>query len=678
MSKPTEMVQGLNLLDNLLQDMRFALRQLRKSPASPHRHLHPGALASAPAPRSSPSSTRRSSSRFPTAIPARLVSISESAGDVPAHDPFLRRLSRLEASSTRRHSLELYKSTSSRWHARAPAHGPRRPRASPRVSFARSASPLPRPRLPSRRGRAGGRAHCAPQPRRLAAALRRRPRVLGRTVALSGVPHTVVGVLPASFHFAPAAPPNSGPCYAVRHLASSAAAVTTSTAWPASRRRERGGGRRRHAHDRERLEQQYPDSNRGQGASVIPLTEAINGRIRPILLLLLGGASLLLVIATVNVASLLLVRAERRRPEISVRRALGAVRAVGAPVPRRGLVLVIGGTLSASASPPGPMQLLTQPHPRRPGGKDALPSTALRSTSGSVMFAGTVAVAAAVLFCLTPVLRPHWRSARTASWAAAARRGNGLAALGRKLVVVELAIAVVLLVGAGLLGKSLYRLLHVDIGMQPDHLARRHARGASPGYAKDEQVVALARADSRTELRRCPGSQRVGASSRAPMNATAIRCGSGSSAGHITVNTTRCTIGKSAQATSRPCRRDCCAAAHFTEQDDDRQAAGRDRQSGARPPATFRMKIRSASTSATLRVRPGPIEIDRHHRRHQGGAASTRRLRRPCTSHSTQIRPVASALIARTSQSEQSVSAGDDRCDSCASTRTSRRFRRRP
>ena len=72
------------------------------------------------------------------------------------------------------------------------------------------------------------------------------------------------------------------------------------------------------------LEQQYPDSNRGQGAIVTPLAEVITHDIRPILLILLGGAGLLFVIACVNVSSLLLVRSEGRMREIAVRGALGA------------------------------------------------------------------------------------------------------------------------------------------------------------------------------------------------------------------------------------------------------------------------------------------------------------------------------------------------------------------
>ena len=93
------------------------------------------------------------------------------------------------------------------------------------------------------------------------------------------------------------------------------------------------------------LEAQYPDSNRNQGATVATLSEYIVGDVKPILLLLLGGAGLLLLIACINVASLLLVRSETRRRELSVRRALGATRArLIRQFVIEGLVIVVAGS----------------------------------------------------------------------------------------------------------------------------------------------------------------------------------------------------------------------------------------------------------------------------------------------------------------------------------------------
>ena len=101
------------------------------------------------------------------------------------------------------------------------------------------------------------------------------------------------------------------------------------------------------------LEMQYPNDNRGQGASVLPLSEVIVADIRPILLVLLGGAGLLLVIACVNVSSLLLVRSESRKREIAVRGALGASR--GRLIRQfitEGLVLVAAGSVAWTVARP--------------------------------------------------------------------------------------------------------------------------------------------------------------------------------------------------------------------------------------------------------------------------------------------------------------------------------------
>ena len=82
--------------------------------------------------------------------------------------------------------------------------------------------------------------------------------------------------------------------------------------------------------------------------------------------------------------------------------------------------------------------------------------------------------------------------------------------LGSKLVVVELATAIVLLVGAGLLGKSLYRLLHVDIGLPARSAGDVQRRGAQATYATNEQMVAFARQIRGAASRRCPASESVG------------------------------------------------------------------------------------------------------------------------------------------------------------------------
>ena len=109
-------------------------------------------------------------------------------------------------------------------------------------------------------------------------------------------------------------------------------------------------------------------------------------------------------------------------------------------------------------------------------------------------FAGAVSLLVAVLFSLTPTL--HFSLSEIRDSLAEGGRGhagNTWRRLGSKLVVLELATAVVLLVGAGLLGKSLYLLLHVDLGLRPDHLATLNVAAPKSDYGKDPQAIALAR-----------------------------------------------------------------------------------------------------------------------------------------------------------------------------------------
>jgi predicted permease len=152
-----------------------------------------------------------------------------------------------------------------------------------------------------------------------------RKNVIGETVALSGIPYTIIGVLPSEFQFAPRGTADfwttlhaNDPCSLRRschgfkgigRLKDGISAQTASAEMKAIAAQ---------------LEMQYPGDNRGQSAIVTPLSEVVVTNVRPILLALLGGAGLLLLIACVNVSSLLLVRTESRKREIAVRGALGA------------------------------------------------------------------------------------------------------------------------------------------------------------------------------------------------------------------------------------------------------------------------------------------------------------------------------------------------------------------
>src|SRR5262249_9617165 len=136
----------------------------------------------------------------------------------------------------------------------------------------------------------------------------------------------------------------------------------------------------------------------------------------------------------------------------------------------------------------------------------------------ALVFAGGISLLAAILFSITPIARAqltHLHEGLTAG-------GRGFAGtmwrrFGSNLVVVELAIAMVLLVGAGLLTKSLYRLLHVEVGFEPDHLATLDVIVPPMRYAKDEQVIALTR-EVISRISSLPGVKSVGLTSMLPVS----------------------------------------------------------------------------------------------------------------------------------------------------------------
>jgi macrolide transport system ATP-binding/permease protein len=224
------------------------------------------------------------------------------------------------------------------------------------------------------------------------------------------------------------------------------------------------------------------------------LTEAIVGDIRPILWVLLSGAGLLLLIASVNVASLLLVRSESRRREIAVRGALGASRSrLIRQFVTEGLVLAAAGSVLGLVSAYGTMQLLPMLIP-----KDMMASMPYLLGLGLnlhvLIFAAVISIGAGVLFSVTPTLRlPLSEIGKGLTDGGRGAAGTTWRRFGSNLVVIELAAAMVLLVGAGLLGKSFYRLLHVDTGMEPDHVAAIRVVAPESVYAKDEQRIVLER-----------------------------------------------------------------------------------------------------------------------------------------------------------------------------------------
>jgi predicted permease len=319
--------------------------------------------------------------------------------------------------------------------------------------------------------------------------------IIGQTVLLDGKPTTIIGVLPTDFQFAPRG--NAEFWTTTRELTNCEKRRSCHNLFAIGRLRDGASlqtAQTEMAAIAKQLEIQYPGSNRDQGANIRPLSELIVGTIRPILLVLLAGACLLLVIACVNVASLLLVRSESRRREFAVRGALGASpsRLVRQFV-TEGLVLVSASTLAGIAVGQTAMRLMLALV-----SKDMLSSMPYLKQLGLnphiFLFAAVVALLAATIFSLTPILRLPTTAMREAlNEGDRGSAGMLWRRLGANLVILELTIAVVLLVGAGLLGKSFYRLLHVDLAFEPSNLSTLYISLPRDSYNKDEDLVLVTR-----------------------------------------------------------------------------------------------------------------------------------------------------------------------------------------
>jgi macrolide transport system ATP-binding/permease protein len=502
------------LLENFLQDMRFALRQLRKSPgfaATAIIMLATGTCSSVAIFAFVDAALLKP---LPYQSPSRLVGVYESGpcGNerCPLSYPDYLDWKRLNTVFT---SLDIY----SRSGATIPtASGPlMMPIARVSAGFFNTLGVTP---FLGRNFTADEDAAGAPRVALLSYGTWQRnygsrTEIVGQNIILDDTPTTIVGVLPRDFNFAPADSAEfwiplqpTGICTKRRscHNLSGVARLKDGTSVETALSNTKIIARQ--------LEQQYPDSNRGQGAYVLPLSQVISGNIRPLLLILLSGAGLLLLIACLNVSSLVLVRTEARRREIALRSALGASPArLSRQFAAEGLLLVVTGGGAGLAASYWVMQLLTKLIPERM--LVSMPYlVGLTLNFRVLVFAAVILLLATILFSLTP----RSRLTKTAVHGDLAEGSRSVAGtswrrLGSKLVIVELATAMVLLVSAGLLGQSLYRLLHVELAFYPDHLATLNVNAQGKRYDAAKSVEWARRTLS--HIASLPGVKSVGTAS---------------------------------------------------------------------------------------------------------------------------------------------------------------------
>jgi predicted permease len=337
--------------------------------------------------------------------------------------------------------------------------------------------------------------------------------IVGRAITLDGEPHVVIGVMPPDFTYpgerldvwVPVSRIGEDGIPRVRE--NRFLDVIGRLAPEASTARAHGDlaaivGRLAQQHAEDRL---YPD------VTLVSIGEAITGEVRAPLLVLLGAVSFVLLIACVNIASLLLARATVRQRELAVRAALGAGRGrIARQLLTESLTLaLLGGVLGLGLAYAGVRGLASL-------GASELPRAASIGIDPVVLgFTFAIAVAAGLLFGLIPALRaanPDLQGTLRAG-ARGTVGGRGQRLRGA-LVVAEVALAVVLVAGAGLATKSFARLLGVHPGFRPENVLAVTISLPS-GTAYDQSPAYLETIFER--VRAVPGVRAVGAAKDLPL-----------------------------------------------------------------------------------------------------------------------------------------------------------------
>jgi putative ABC transport system permease protein len=265
------------------------------------------------------------------------------------------------------------------------------------------------------------------------------------------------------------------------------------------------------------LEKQYPDTNRDHRITLTPLMETIVGDVGWTLWVLFAAASFVLLIACANVANLLLVRAAARQREMAIRAALGAshARLTRQLLTESVMMALLGGGAGWLALW-GVKVLIT-------GGSVIIPRASEVSLDGRVLaFAAGASVLTGILFGLAPA----WQTRKVSLQQTLKEAGHSVTAVKQRmrsaLIVTEIALALVLLAGAGLLLRSFYQLNKVDPGFSYDHLLSFSLSLPEKKYSKPQQRIDFFGNLART-LSALPGAQSVGLASGLPFGSSSWR-----------------------------------------------------------------------------------------------------------------------------------------------------------
>jgi putative ABC transport system permease protein len=343
------------------------------------------------------------------------------------------------------------------------------------------------------------------------------PKILGKAITLNSEMWTVVGVMPAGFRF-----PQSVDLW-VPTMVRSTARTKRAQHYLGVIARLKPGLSLDHAQAEldalaRRMELQYPETNAGLGIRLVPLRTQITGNIRPALLVLFGATAFVLLIACTNLANLLLVRATVRQAEMSLRLALGAsrTRLVRQLLTESALLGLFGGILGLILAFAGTRLLLNH-------SPSNLPRTNEIAVDGRVLaFTLGLSVLTAVIFGMVPALQASKpdliRTLKVGSSGFAA--GNGWQRVRLLLVASEMALALVLLIGASLMIRSFFRLQEVNIGLDPRNVLTMNTTLTVDRYPAPRQIAFFR--DVVEQIGALPGVASVGAIDNLPLGGSDV------------------------------------------------------------------------------------------------------------------------------------------------------------